>query len=573
MPPKSVEKLLNELHSASNLFRSGQQRTTSRILAQLARKKLSDQHDLVRFHEILLFVSAYPQSSQIRRAAESLLATVAGQVATLVSANADISALEHPDVSGIAGTSVTDTFSYYIVSWLLRRHPGQITLDWGWFEDENRLAATWPRFMPLLEEDTFVEANIPYSTWLAAAKSTTETEVSWLIRHFEALPRSQTEKAELYDSLQLYVRWTPGYAASRTGLRLPVRNHFYHHGPLIQRRDLSFATELQASPAPVKTISSKHGEAILELARAASTIRYRELYGFTHGDPKSVLQVSFGRGVSLYVIGLPPGRRLPLRAYHAAMIFKNGIPVGYFEGLSLFERMESGFNIYYSFRQGETAWIYAHTLQTFHHLLGVTTFSIDPYQVGLGNEEAIQSGAFWFYRKLGFRPIVPEIHQLALAEEKKLGTRASYRTPARVLRQLAASHMIFELRPSQAGNWDGFAIRNLALAVQKRMSVKSKADTETVRRKSIDAVSRALGMREEKWKKSELNSLVGLGMVMALIPDLDQWSISEKLAATQIIRAKAGSDESQYLKLMQRHSRLRQEMIRIGTGNKRGIGK
>jgi len=28
------------------------------------------------------------------------------------------------------------------------------------------------------------------------------------------------------------------------------------------------------------------------------------------------------------------------------MIFKNGVPVGYFEGLSLFERMESGFNLY-----------------------------------------------------------------------------------------------------------------------------------------------------------------------------------------------------------------------------------
>ncbi len=48
------------------------------------------------------------------------------------------------------------------------------------------------------------------------------------------------------------------------------------------------------------------------------------------------------------------------------MIYKNGVPIGYFEGLSLFERMESGFNLYYTFRDGETAWLYARTLNVMH---------------------------------------------------------------------------------------------------------------------------------------------------------------------------------------------------------------
>jgi hypothetical protein len=84
---------------------------------------------------------------------------------------------------------------------------------------------------------------------------------------------------------------------------------------------------------------------MLDIAREASTVRYRELYGFTHGDPGSVFKVDLGRGTELYIMTLPPDRRLPLRAYHSAMIFKNGVPVGYFEGLSFFERMESGFNL------------------------------------------------------------------------------------------------------------------------------------------------------------------------------------------------------------------------------------
>src|SRR5204862_7864617 len=167
-------------------------------------------------------------------------------------------------------------------------------------------------------------------------------------------------------------------------------NVFYHHGPLIKRREVSLERELETPPPALKRLSKKQCEAILDMARAASTVRYRELYGFTHGDPERVFQTSLGRGVDVFVIGLPPGKRLPLRAYHAAMIFKNGVPIGYFEGLSLFERMESGFNLYYTFREGETAWIYVQTLRVCKQLLGVTTFTLDPYQIGFENEEGIE---------------------------------------------------------------------------------------------------------------------------------------------------------------------------------------
>ena len=48
-------------------------------------------------------------------------------------------------------------------------------------------------------------------------------------------------------------------------------------------------------------------------------------------------------------------------------------------------------------------------LKLFRERMGVTSFSVDPYQLGRENEEAIDSGAFWFYRKLGFRSASEEI--------------------------------------------------------------------------------------------------------------------------------------------------------------------
>src|ERR1041384_7786244 len=179
-------------------------------------RNIKDADALIQYHEKLLFQRAYPPSAAAARDADKKLRSFASRVAAL---DVDLAPLQHPEVSGIAGTSVTDTFSFYIVRWLLQRHGAQVAIDWEWFEDENRLAETWPRFMPLLEEDTFVEANIPYREWLAAA-SKGSSELAWLMDRFDELPKSDKERAELYDSQQLYVRWTPGFNASRPGKRM-----------------------------------------------------------------------------------------------------------------------------------------------------------------------------------------------------------------------------------------------------------------------------------------------------------------------------------------------------------------
>ena len=494
---------IDQLDELKNQPTSDSARRIPRLLHQLSRKKIFDADSLVRYHEILLFLRAYPQNSAIVRATENELRAFADRISALE----DSSPLQHPEVSGIAGTSVTDTFSFYIVRWLLQRHAAQLAIDWEWFEDEYRLAETWPRFMPLLEEDTFVEAHVPYREWLAAARQG-RSELAWLMERFNALPKPEKERAELYDSQQLYVRWTPSFDVSRTGMRLPARRLFYHRGPLIQRRDVDLAKEL-VQPVTLKKVSERQGEKALDMAREASTIRYRELYGFTHGDPKYVYHVELGRGVELFLMGVPPDKRLPLRAYHAAMIYKNGVPIGYFEGLSLFERMESGFNLYYTFRDGETAWLYARTLNVMHRFAGVTAFSLDPYQIGHENEEGIESGAFWFYRKLGFRPTSKETLQLTLKEEEKIRTRKGYRTPASTLRKLAASPMIFELDHKRHGDWDRFQVRRIGFKAQRMKNV--------------------------------------LSMMRG------------------VAKAKLGPEEVRYLRLMQKDERLRKAIIKLGS--------
>ena len=560
-----TNRLLDQLDKLKSQFDRRAETEVQRALSRLARTQFTEADALVRFHEILLFMRAYPRSARVLRKVEAVLGTFADRVKALSEEGADISLLEIPEVSGIHGTFVIDTFSFNIVRWLLQKHSSQISLDWEWFEDENRLAATWPRFMPLLEEDAFVEANVPFREWLQTAKGRGSTDIAWLIQRFSSMSLTEQQKAELYDSLKLYVRWTPSHKASRTGMKLAVRNVFYHSQPLIQRREVSILDELQASPPKLSRLSAKQGEAMMNIARETSTMRYRELYGFTHGDSRRVFKASLGRGVDLLVMGVPSSRRLPLRAYHAAMIFKNGVPVGYFEGLSFVERMESGFNFYYSFREGETAWIYARTLNVFHHLLGVTVFAIDPYQVGYKNDEGLDSGAFWFYRKLGFRPTQKKVLKLTIGEERKIASRRSYRTPTKILRQLAEGSMVLEMAKPDHGDWDRFQIRNIGLSVQRLMASEFGGDAGRMQAAAAKQIGRILDIRPSELNEVELSVFNYFAVVLMLIPDLDRWTVADKDDLVQIIGAKTGASETLYLKLLQKHARLRRELIKLGS--------
>lgn len=502
--------MLDQLDALKTSFGPAATKKIETLLRRLSKQQFRDTDSLVRYHELLLFVRAYPHSAGVMRSAERELRGFAKRVESLREQEIDVSSLEHPQVSGIAGTPVTDNFSFYIVRWLMRRYPLQTSIYWDWFENEDRLAATWPRFMPLLAEDAFVEANVPYREWLRAARGR-RAELAWLIDRFDGLSLADDQKAELYDSQQLYVQWLPPFRATRTGLRAPATNLFYHHGPLIQRRDVNLNEAVVQPPPALRKLSIDEGERALDRARDASTVRYRELYAFTHGDPKHVYHAELGRGVELFLMGLPPEKRLPLRTVHSAMIYKNGVPIGYFESLTLFERMESGFNLYYTFRDGETAWLYARLLNVMHHFTGATAFSLDPYQIGYENEEGIESGAFWFYRKLGFRPTSPELLALAEKEEDKIATRKQYRTPARTLRELAKGPMIFQLHGTQNHDWDRFQIRSIGL------KLKGKP-----------------------------------GPLLSLFPE-------------ELIRAKAGAEETTYLRLMQKDRRLRDAIIKLGS--------
>jgi hypothetical protein len=461
-PP--LERLLDRLESAKRQFGTPAQAEVPRLLAEIGRRRFPDAASLIRFHEALLFFRAYPPSAAVLHASDELLASFSDRIQRLARADGDLTPFEEPDVSGISGTAFSAIFSYDIARWLASRHRAETEIDWEAAEPEL-LGPLLKRLHPLFDEDALVEANIPFREWFRAAKAGRGSDLAWL---FEQIERRRIAP-EHFEHARLPIHWKLGNSpTTRTNLRLPGRRRmFYHDGPLLRRSDVSLAAELESPPLRIEKLSRAHGRQFLELTRETSAMRYRELHGFTYGDEANVLHVELGRGIEAFINGVPPEHRLPLRAYHSGMYFKNGVPIGYIECLSFFERIEVGFNLYYTFREGETAWLYARLLRLFRQLLGVNSFAVDPYQLGYHNDEAIESGAFWFYRKLGFRPADARVARLLEAEEAKLRSNPGHRTPARTLERMAAGWMIYDLPGTRPGDWDHFEIRRVAMALQR----------------------------------------------------------------------------------------------------------
>jgi hypothetical protein len=347
--------------------------------------------------DTLLFRCAYPRSPRELRDAETALKKVRP---------------EEP---------IDMQFSWDMARWLVRRFPGTATIDWEDWEDNDRLAIALTPLIPELQE-RIVDANVPYLDY-AKPKS-----LEWFLAHLSPAT---------YDLLGLWVLWKYPDEFSRARMRRGPVELFFDK-TIIARRDVSIGRELAGPPLPTRKLSRDEGEAALDVARAALAIRYRELYVPTFGDPSTVISATAGRGLEIVLFGVLPEKRLPVRAGYAPFFFRNGVPVGYGDAFMSGERIEVSFNIFPAFREGESAWIFARLLKLYQQLFAPKIFTIDPYQLGLGNDEAIESGAFWFYRKLGFRPTDPKVEHLARVEERR-----HRRSSAATLRRLAASALVY----------------------------------------------------------------------------------------------------------------------------------
>src|SRR5271155_1854006 len=134
MPNHSPNRLLSSLEECKGRFGRGEATRAEKLLAALSRRRFTDVESLIRFHEALLFLRAFPQGPGVVSRTEKLLDTFHRRVEGLWANAADFSPFDIFEVCGIAGTVMQDALSFDVVRWLARRIPRNLEIDWDDYE-------------------------------------------------------------------------------------------------------------------------------------------------------------------------------------------------------------------------------------------------------------------------------------------------------------------------------------------------------------------------------------------------------------------------------------------------------
>lgn len=558
-PAAPTAALVDILDRSKNRFTPEARAAKRAALLRLEGRSIRDPARLLRLHEALCFLRAYPDDAHILQLVETALEAFGNRVDT-VRAEGSPSTIEALEETGIARTTIFCPLTYPAARWLAGRFPGGAEIDWDDAGTEERLGAILPFLVGLADEEALVEMGGAYRAWLAAAKGNDrQSDLGWILDRIERAPLEATAGRALYDGLNLRIRWelqeTP---ASRTLAKVPVPRVFFHRGALARYRG-PLARRLPGHPVPVRLASPGEGEVLLDAARAAVAVRYREIHGFNFADPRDILVADAGRGVRIAWCGLLPEHRLPLRAHYGYLLLKNGVPTGYGDASLLFDWADVAFNIFETFRPGESAFVFVRLLAFLHQHFKIRTFHLDRYQVGYGNDEAIASGAFWFYYKLGFRSRRSDLRRVATDERGRMARDPTYRSSRETLERLCQDGMVARAGDRADPAWHAFDAQQLA----RRAVAQAARDPGG---SGAAAVARSLGMRSWRaWPRAERRAFERLAPVLALIPDLGDWSGEERRALVQIVRAKAGPREADYLRRLRAQRRLRHRLLRLGA--------
>jgi hypothetical protein len=508
-------------------------RTCGRLRWRLAR-------DVRAYHDELLFIAAFPDTPALHRAACRALDRFARIVRTLPAPARD----ELVD-TGIAGTATEHTFMYGIARWLARTGE-DVRFAWARERDAERLDPLLRLTLTAAELDRFDSGEVGTRAWLEeASRDLPGGAVHWLLgtgpRGNDVL--SDTVWSSDYDEAEAPLHWSLGdstHSTSRNRVRtsrVRVRTGFRTVG----------ADPVAMIRAPLPGIARLRGA---EAARwhdaslAALAARTREVFPTIYANPDEIYRCPLGEGADLCVLGVAPDDRSVLEANYGYVIFSNGVPIGYGGVTTLGAQANTGANLFESFRRSEAAFLFAQSLRAFRTLFGVARFVVNPYQFGQGNEEAIASGAFWFYDRLGFRPATQAARALAARERTRIAADRTHRSSRRTLLALARADMLLEL----GGGATPLLAEHLLVTIGTRVTRTLSAIPAGAREAEMDAhgrrlLARCTGERRALRAAERLGARLLVPVLLAIEPAIGRWPAADRRALWRLVQLKGARQE------------------------------
>ncbi|MBK6543829.1 MAG: hypothetical protein IPG12_00890 [Saprospiraceae bacterium] len=431
----SFSKLFKQLQLVYNKYDEQSHSEKSILLHGLKQQKLPLNQLLPDYANTLLFIIAHPPDSQIFELAHAELLRISGFLKKLKSDHK-----EKWSNSGLPFTIMRSNFSHDLIKWMLEM---KIPIDLYDFKDEGLEFKECLKFvLPDLEKEicSIADSNLEMLNYLNVKRP---KYLNFLVTIFNRLESQVLLKDYLFDKLNLQFEIKlKEQSHSKLFNKIPVSSIFYHRSILKKFDHLELLNRVLPESSAV---NADLQECIQVVSKLKLMLLQRETEPVSYMDAKSIRYYQLENGISIALFTMIPSRQLPIESYVGYTLFKNGYPAAYGGAWLLGKRALFGINIFEWFRGGESGFILCQLLRTYRQIFSIDYFEIEPYQYGLGNPEGIESGAFWFYYRFGFRPVDKTLNLLAKNENDKIAKNKAYKSSSRVLEKFTQSNLSLNL--------------------------------------------------------------------------------------------------------------------------------
>ncbi|MBK9761685.1 MAG: hypothetical protein IPO90_17420 [Flavobacteriales bacterium] len=502
------------------------------------------------YHDLLLFILAFPANAQDSLLAGAELERVAALVADLCKRNATMHyALMN---SGISGSASCATFGIDLSRWLSDAVEGGVLLDS--LSGDDALARNVLLASTLsAEAEAMDDAGHDVHARIIDACGRKEEALRWLLNAVQGIAPSPQLQHVLWEVLKpMLMIDAPGSVLTRTFCR-----GLSDQSPACVAEFTGSVNVQHIIRTPLPSSGRSTERERVQLVNAARGIlvgHLRETDTATLCDPSAVEWQDLGQGMGVVLLPLPPGRRTAFDSYVGYVAFSNSVPVAYGGAWVFPGKSKVGLNVFPAFRGGPSMLLFARILQCYAQRYDVECFEAESYQLGHGNPDGIRSGAYWFYYRAGFRTVDPGMAALAEEERARMEQDRSYRTAPSLLRRLVSGSMRLRLEESAAPEFEPSALSD---AVLRSMALIRNGDRSAGLRHCTDHVQRVLGVEDMRsWPALERQAFSDLSPALALINGLESWTIKEKGSLVALMRAKGLSNENEYIRRLREHHRL-----------------
>lgn len=529
------EQILSDLRSVAYSFGPDSASAKKDILNKASEIKFTKTSSILKYHDALLFLLSYPENKELAALAHQEMERLSEQIKKLSD-----SKKEKLDLSGLAFTNTHGGFSISLIKWLLKEFSGTASIH-SFDEEGVHPREVLKHALGEMEFEIASDEKLNAGAWITKVSGTKNPgkQLQWLVDQFERIEASDLVKDQLMESLKLYVTVKPNVKEfSRSFGRVEYKEIYYHSNGILKKFD-ERALINKKLPAP-KKLSQRQKHDIINASRVALCLLNRETDPVTYCNEDGLLYYELEHGLSIALFSMLPERRLPLESYIGFMMFKNGYPMAYGGGWVFGKRSLLGINIFEAFRGGESAFVFAQLLRTYKNAFGADYFEVEPYQFGKNNPEGLQSGAFWFYYRFGFRPVDEKLNQLATEEFQKIQSEKRYRSPISVLKEFTKSNVCVNFK----GNEKPVNPSEISKYISAQIAKQFNGDRLAAEKWSNAKLKKELGINSSQ-KNAGIKKL---NLFYGLYLKTEKLSAKDKAKLKQMIIEK-GNNEYRYIEL------------------------